>query len=262
VYILHSVCCDARISGLPEVSGISAHRKVPGLLILFVFAAASFLSAAYSRQIVFSGYLWSVKTSTGRVGPGPNYFSDAAQSVWVDSAGRLHMKIRKVKNKWYCSEVILNQNLGYGTYRFYLDSPVDAIDRNAVLGLFTWSDNSNYNHREIDIEFSRWGVANNQNAQYVVQPYNIAQNIHRFSWPAGVTQSVQSFRWQSGSVFCQSIKGFSFPPAPADIQQQWTFNSGIPIPGDENARINFWLNNGRSPSAEQEVIINRFEFVP
>jgi hypothetical protein len=174
------------------------------------------------------------------------------------------MKIRKNKGKWYCSEVILNQNLGYGTYRFYLDTAVDGIDPNAVLGLFTWSDDPAYNHREIDIEFSRWGAANNQNAQYVVQPYTVAANIHRFSWPAGNTQSVHSFRWQQASVACQSIRGFSLPPAPADILQSWTFNSGIPLPGNENPRINLWLNKGRPPlnGAELEIIMNRFEFVP
>jgi hypothetical protein len=231
---------------------------------LILILTASYVFGAYSRQIVFSGYIWSVKTSKGRIGPGPNYFSDSSQNVWVDSAGRLHLKIRKDKGKWFCSEVILNQNLGYGTYRFYLDSPVDGIDKNAVLGLFTWSDDPAYNHREIDIEFSRWGAANNQNAQYVVQPYNIAANIHRFSWPAGVSQSMHSFRWQSLNVVCQSIRGFSLPPAPADLLEQWTFNSGIPVPGNENPRINLWLNKGRAPSngAELEIIINRFEFVP
>jgi hypothetical protein len=51
---------------------------------------------------------------------------------------------------------------------------------------------------------------------------------------------------------------------PSDILQQWTFNSGIPIPGDENARINFWLFQGRSPSNKKdaEMIIHRFEFAP
>jgi hypothetical protein len=239
-----------------------SHWKMYRLSFVLMLIGASLLFADYPRQIVFSGYIWSVKTSSGRVGPGPNYFSDTTQSVWVDTAGRLHMKIRKIKSRWYSSEVILNQNLGYGKYRFYLDSPVDSLDRNAVLGLFTWSDAIAYNHREIDIEFSRWGSVNNQNAQYVVQPYDLAQNIHRFSWPSGATQSVHSFQWQSSSVFCQSVKGFSLPPAPANLLQQWTFNSGIPVPGDENTRINLWLYRGRAPSAEQEVIINRFEFVP
>jgi len=243
---------------------MTMRQKIATLCFLLALFAGSYLFAAYPRQIVFSGYVWSVKASTGRVGPGPNYFSDSTQSVWVDSAGRLHMKIRKNKNRWYSSEVILNQNLGYGAYRFYLDSPVDAIDPNAVLGLFTWSDAPDYNHREIDIEFSRWGAANNQNAQYVVQPYNVAANIHRFSWPAGATQSMHSFRWQTQNIACESIKGHSLPPAPTDLLQQWTFTSGIPVPGDENPRINLWLYRGRAPlnRAEIEVIINRFEFVP
>jgi hypothetical protein len=41
-----------------------------------------------------------------RVGPGPNSFSDDTPNVWVDSLGRLHMKIDKKKGKWRCAEVI------------------------------------------------------------------------------------------------------------------------------------------------------------
>src|ERR1051325_4138450 len=80
--------------------------------------------AQYPRSISFSGYNWSVKTSNGKVGPGPNYFSDSTSNVWVDAQGRLHMKIQKVRNRWNCSEVILQASLAYGTYRFYLDSAV------------------------------------------------------------------------------------------------------------------------------------------
>ncbi|HEY4490992.1 MAG TPA: hypothetical protein VI958_03285, partial [Acidobacteriota bacterium] len=151
------------------------------------------------------------------------------------------------------------------TYRFYLDSAVDNLDRNVVLGLFTWSDRDDYNHREIDQEFARWGDPNNQNAQYVVQPYTVPQNIHRFDWPSGILSSLHSFQWQNGSVTFQSIRGQSLPPSPADVVQEWTLQSSdVPVPGDENARINLWLFRGRPPSNGQavEVIINKFEFVP
>src|SRR5512135_1367048 len=149
---------------------------VTGLLL--AGAALLRLDAAYPRTISFSGTSWSVKTSSGRVGPGPNYFSDSTSNVWVDAQGRLHLKILKVKNRWTCAEVVSQASFGYGTYRFTLDSPVDALDPSAVLGLFTWNDDPAYNHREIDIEMSRWGAAANQNAQYVVQPYTLASNIH------------------------------------------------------------------------------------
>jgi len=121
--------------------------------------------AGYPRSIYFSGENWFVKAGSGRLGPGPNYFSDSQNNVWVDSQGRLHLRITKVGGKWYCAEVISARSFGYGTYRFYLDSPVDALDSNAVVGLFTWSDDPAFNNRELDIEFGRWGTTNNLNAQ-------------------------------------------------------------------------------------------------
>src|SRR5574341_2445673 len=144
--------------------GMKRYRVFVFSVVLFGWMAAS-VFAIYPRQISFSGYMWNVKKSNGRVGPGPNYFYYSTQNVWVDLSGKLHMKLRKNKGKWYCSEIVSNQNFGYGTYRFYIDSYVDNLDPNVVLGLFTWSDNPDYNHREIDQEFARWADPNNLNAQ-------------------------------------------------------------------------------------------------
>jgi hypothetical protein len=218
---------------------------------------------SYSRQISFSGYTWQVKTSSGKVGPGPNTFSDSASNVWVDSQGRLHLKITKVKKNWTCAEVVCNASLGHGTYRFFLDSPVDRLDPNVVLGLFTWNDDAAYNHREIDIELSRWGQVNNQNAQFVVQPYTQAANIHRFNMPSAPT-SEHSFNWQAGGVSFQSVKNQVLPPYPADIVQEWTCTTLIPVPGGENPRMNLWLMSGKAPTnnAEVEIIVKSFQFIP
>ena len=216
------------------------------------------------RTISFSGHTWSVKTSSGKVGPGPNYFSNSANNVWVDADDRLHLKITKDKGRWYCAEIVSTESFGYGTYRFYLDSPVDALDPNVVLGLFTWNDNPAYNHREIDIEFSRWGTAANLNAQFVVQPYDVPANVLRFDEPAGVTASLHSVNWLTGSVGFQSIRGQVLPATDSTIIQ--TFSVGgaaTPVPGGENARMNLWLFQGHAPAdgREVEVIVNRFEFV-
>ena len=204
-----------------------------------------------------------MKTSSGKVGPGPNYFSSSANNVWVDAQGRLHLKITKDKGRWYCAEIVLNGTLGYGSYRFILDNPVDALDPNAVLGLFTWNDAPDYNHREIDIEFSRWGSATNLNAQYVVQPYTDTANIVRFDEPAGIAQSTHSFRWLQGSVEFHSYRGTPLAPG-ADIRV-WTLSgASTPPTSGENARMNLWLFQGHPPSdgRDVEVIVNRFEFVP
>ena len=217
------------------------------------------------RTIAFSGYTWNVKSSSGRVGPGPNYFSNSAQNVWVDADGRLHLNITNAKGKWYCAEIVSQLSFGHGTYRFYLDSPVDALDPNVVLGLFTWNDDPAFNNREIDLEFSRWGSANNLNAQYVVQPYTLPQNILRFSEPPGLWQTTHSFNWTPTEVVFQSLKGLTAVPAsPSDVIQQWTFTGSVPPAGGENARLNLWLFRGSRPTdgRQVEVVVRRFEFVP
>ena len=215
------------------------------------------MGTAQARTLEFSGYEWIVKTSDGeQVGPGPNYFSDSEENVWVDSEGRLHLKIMQRDGRWYCAEVISTENFGYGTYRFYTESRIDQIDQNAVLGLFTWDDDPAYHHREIDIEFSRWGQTENDNAQFVVQPYTKSDNIHRFNVELSDTHSTHSFDWKSDEVFFQSTHG--------DYIESWSYyiDQDIPLPGNENARMNLWLFGGEPPSEAVEVIVSAFEFIP
>jgi len=222
-------------------------------------------AALAPRVISFAGHNWIVKTSAGRVGPGPNYFSDNTNNIWVDTSGRLHLKITRHNGRWYCAEIISNDSFGFGTYRFYLDTPVDSLDPHVVLGLFTWSDDPAYNNREIDIEFSRWGIVANQNAQYVVQPYNVAGNQYRFEEPPNLYQTTHSFDWTSTSVFSESLIGhLRTPTDPSQIIAQHTFTQGIPQAGGENARMNLWLFQGQAPTDRQEVevIVSWFEFVP
>ena len=220
--------------------------------------------SGYGKTIFFSGYEWRVKIASPAVGPGPNYFSDSSNNVWVDASGRLHLRIAKAGNKWICAEIVSALSLGYGTYRFYLDTPVDNLDPNAVLGLFTWNDDPAYNNREMDIEFARWGKASNPNGQYTVQPYTVPGNQMLFIEPAGVPQSTHSFKWLNGSVLFQSLQGFAQAPSATNpfIAQQ-LFTSSVPPAGGENVRMNLWLFQGKTPlnRSAVEVIVNRFEFV-
>ncbi len=160
------------------------------------------------RTIDFSGFIWNVKSSEAKVGPGTNYFSAGENDVWVDGSGRLHLTITSRNGKWYCTEVFTQEPLRHGSYTFVLASPVDQLDKNAVLGLFTWDDDApQQNYREIDIEFSRWGDTSGDNAQYVVQPYSTIGNIHRFTMPSGVVNSIHSFDWEKDQVSFSSYPG-------------------------------------------------------
>jgi hypothetical protein len=216
------------------------------------------------RTVSFSGYTWLVKASRGRVGPGPNYFSSDTQNVWIDGQG-LHLAITNRKGKWYCAEVLLDHSLGYGTYVFSVGSRADLYDPNVVVGLFTWSNDAAYNHREIDIEFSRWADPNNQNAQDVVQPYSTAGNIHRFQMNLTSSDSTHTFDWATSSIAFRSAQGLTLNPAPSDVIDQWTYSgSDIPLEGNEVPHINLWLFRGNAPTDGQslELVITQFQFVP
>lgn len=217
------------------------------------------------RLLFFSGLEWRVKRAATPVGPGPNLFADGLDNVWLDRAGRLHLKITNGSTGPRCAEIISLDSFGYGTYTFYLDSAVDAFDPNVVLGLFTWSDDAAYNHREIDVEFARWGDPLNDNAQFVVQPYDREGNMTRFEiGPDAPT--AHGFTWRRTYVEFSSVTGADFPPpAQANEIASWHYTGpDVPANGGENARINFWLMNGAAPANGQpaEVVIRRFAFQP
>lgn len=213
------------------------------------------------RKLRFSGYEWLVKSSRDRVGPGPNYFSDSSDNVAIDAQGRLHLRITHSGGRWNCAEIISQRSFGYGTYRFHVETAVDHLDPRVVLGLFTWSDSPAFAHREIDVEVSRWGQVENQNGQFVVQPYTRPENIARFEIPKGLS-TIHSFTWRPESAFCQSLTRHPQSKSSAVIYRH-RFTQGIPKAGDENARINLWLLAGSPPNAEEtEIIISKFEFLP
>jgi hypothetical protein len=218
------------------------------------------------RWIRFSEYDWWVKTSAVVTGPGPNYFSDSTNNVWVDTQGQLHLKITNRTNRWQCAEVVSARTFGPGHYRFELATTPNNLDPKAVLGLFTWSDDAAYSHREIDLEFSRWGNASDPTiGQYVVQPWDSAGHLKRFSVPVNLTNSTHSFTWESNRVVFLSQRGsYQAAPLPGNLISNWTYTLVVPRSGDENVRFNLWLMNGTPPAGNQEVefVIRKFQFVP
>jgi len=216
------------------------------------------------RTIQFSGYTWNVKATAldKKIGPGPNRFSMEESDVWVDANGNLHLTISEKDGKWYCSEVYTTVPLGYGTYTFTLASRVDQLDKNAVLGLFTWDPDAPANHyREIDIEFSRWGQDVGDNAQYVVQPYDTPGNRHTFPFTLAGPFSIHSFKWETDNISFTSNQGY-LPALGAQIES-WSYTGAdVPPAGAADARINLWLNQGVPPSDGQriEVVIESFQY--
>jgi len=247
---------------LPKVGGdvlaiVRVPAKVQSALNSVSSASTSAdVTSSDMRTLQFSGYEWRVKSSSGRVGPGPNYFSDSKNNVEVDAKGRLHLRITQHDGRWHCAEVISTRSFGYGTYRFYVDTTFDNMDPRVVLGLFTWSDAPDYSNREIDVEVSRWGKKQNKNGQFVVQPYTKPENIRRFALPAIASESTHAFDWTLGRVHFSSAIG-------GHIVRDEVFTSRIPTPSDENARMNLWISGHRvKHEGDFEVTIRRFAFTP
>ncbi|MDX9730030.1 MAG: hypothetical protein RBT50_12260 [Bacteroidales bacterium] len=236
------------------------------LTILYAVSACSgkepeFVIPEGVRVISFSGYDWIVSTSgEEKGGPGPNYFSDSRENAWVDDEGRLHLKITYREGRWNCARVELAKHTGYGKYVFYVSTRPDSLDRQVVWGLYTYKSDT----EEIDIEFSRWGFDNNQEAQYTIQPSHRVGNKVRFRMDdLEGESSTHIFVWTKKWIDFASYRGHRLNPVnETEILARWRYyGDDNPPDSDEKLKINLWLFRGKPPlnGRETEVIIDRVE---
>ncbi len=259
----------AEDKGGPACPTVGDETAIKAMLDQVTTATSGFLEGPTGADLLFAGYPWIIKQSSSPVGPGPNRFSDRPEDVWVDADG-LHLTISQQTGLWWSSEVILDANLGYGTYVFHTESRIDTLDANMVLGLFTWDTFAPPNYREIDFEFSRWGNPSDvDNAQFVVQPYTTPSNIVRYRLDLNEQnqKATHVLVWSPGQVDMATYLGHHLPSQIPPFQPvfSWT-NTGpdVPLPGGENVRMNLWLVNGNAPMSGQpeEVVISNFLFAP
>lgn len=237
-----------------------------GVISLLFVQSGCHPSSRIERQlktIRFSGYEWIVKSSTERLGPGPNLFS--GDNVWVDDNGLLHLKVSNKNGQWSCAEVISSRRFGYGTYVFKLASRVDHLDPNIVAGLFTWHPGRSLHNRELDIEFSRWGKSAGPNVVYVVQPAERPGHKHAFNLVQKDLHTTHIIRWSRREISFSSYEGYStgIPSGPAI--HSWTYRGVFkPRPRNIQARINLWLFGGRTPvfPHETELLVREFAYIP
>lgn len=218
------------------------------------------------RKIKFSRYWWSLLQSDYPIGAGPNYYTDDPNDVWVDPNEHLHLSIVDTNRNWYCSEVIANANLGYGTYVFTVKGRGDLLDPNIVLGLFIYDVPDQGKHREIDVEISRWGRPYDPNiGQYVVQPWNNPGNRYRFPIDYFVNDIItHEITWLPDQIDFRSYYGDCPLEDLNDLIESWSYTGpDIPEPGCENPRLNFYLMGGDPPTNGQdaEIIIKSFQYL-
>jgi len=229
---------------------------------LMQFPHVLFCRVPGNRKINFSGIDWTIKSAgNNRVGPNSNIFSDSDENVYKDISGKLHLKINhnKASDAYQCAEVIADTSFGYGTYRFIIYSGLDSLDKNVVFSPFVWDEYADNEHyREIDFfEASRWGNSNDPNFQYVIQPWNVTDNRHRFEIGSEKI-TIHEALWTKDSIVFRTMNGDK------GILHSWVYKGNIPKPGKENIRINLWLNSvdqkPSNPGKTIEVVISEVSF--
>lgn len=229
------------------------------------------------RTLQFAGFDWRVK-GTGLYGPGPNVFSDSNEQIWIDPLDRLHMTVRNPQGTWLSSEIVTEDILGYGDYRLTAVGKLDDWAANVVFGFFHWEypdcfDGSNpWNlHNEMDMEISRWGDPAAEMAQFVVQPYQVANSMSRFDVPfsantaeSAVQLTTFAYQWFSDRIEFRVWAGDAYSESAQTLIHSWTY-TGPYIPREHLARVhlNLWQFSGPPSNGEaHEIILTDFVFVP
>lgn len=223
---------------------------------LAVFISSSILTAvpvhADGRSLNFSGYTWNVKS--GYYGPGPNYWTDNTDDVFVDAHGALHLKVVQRDGAWRSSEVWLPSSLGYGTYEFDIATNIDLLDPQIVVAPFLYQDDTH----EIDIEYSRWGYPSNQNTWYNIQPFSVAGNQKKFMTVQGAGPITARIEWSADKIVLSTLQSGA-------ILNTWTYTGANNFAaGGERVHINFWMYEAKPSQSgvTQELIVNAFRFTP
>ena len=217
--------------------------------------------------LTFSGYKWVTKESNERhTGPGRNYFAGGRENIWVDEQDRMHIRMTHRNGRWYCAEARLVESLGYGQYIFQLEPNPARLDKDLVVGFFTYDhEDTLHHHREIDIEFSTWGNNNNKNSQYVLQPFEVEENVYRYQTDlAQPTQHIIS--WRKGRIgFSSAYLTTRNDSVQAETYAEWSYKPKSKLKKNtEKFSMNIWLFKADFPSDfnDYEFVVSKFEFIP
>jgi hypothetical protein len=228
-------------------------------VVAIATAAGKPVAPIVSKVIHFSGYDWRVRNAASDRGGQANSYDPS--NVWIDKNGYLHLRMEEHDGVWTCAEVSLTRSLGYGSYIFVVQD-IDHLGPSSALGLYTNDDfRADDIRNELDIELGRWGIADSKNAQYVVQPFYIPENVSRFMAPAGVLTHM--LRWESGRASFKTVRGSVTGPGATTVSEH-IFTSGVPTPAKETAHMGLYsYRHSQNPSKQPvEVVIEKFEFLP
>ncbi|HET7539784.1 MAG TPA: hypothetical protein VFK05_07925 [Polyangiaceae bacterium] len=222
--------------------------------------------SARAAEIDWKGYTWSV-TNGGMAGVA----AGSSANVSVDASGYLHLKVRKNGDTWTAAEIFSTARLGFGTYQWQIDGPIDTLDKNVVLGLFPYGPAANIGGdgtNEIDIEYSRWGQANGPNGDWTNYPASgktVGELSYTFSL-MGQTLSTSRFIWTASSIEDFLLAGLEPVSSTNSLLKSWKYAPDNPktnIPQQAlPLGMNLWCFDLPSDGKNVEIVVRDFQFVP
>ena len=239
--------------------GPSARRRVAVVRALAAIASAAGLIAAaqpaVARTLNWSGYAWDVRNQ-GLSEPGPNTWSDSPANVVLDGSSLVLSIAKDAAGRWNSAEIDNQRHLGYGTYRWVVETDLSTIDGYEVLGMFTWGDVPPSNN-EIDIEAARWGnLAWPSGSGTVWQDFDRDRSQEKTFSYSNRPPYVNQFTWEPGRVT------YRITDATGAVLFDWVVTSGVPAPSTEVPMINYWRFENRAPAAPKSIRLSSFTFTP
>lgn len=197
----------------------------------------------------WSGYDWTLKS--GIKGPGSNYWNP--NNTYVDSDGKLHLEINYKDGHWNCAELDSVKNFRYGRYTWVVSSQSLNLDKNIVLGLFTYTDDDH----EIDIESGQWGNSSSDHLHFTCQPDQTVTFVSPTSSYINATDVTYTFDWQPTYIY------YTARASNGKIIANWYCTDTKDIPKVKaKVMMNLWLQHSVPPSNDKpvEVIISSFHW--
>ena len=257
---------NASKASVPSASLAKAVLRVSVSILAATALSLAFAAAASAAPIQWKGYDWNV-TDGGMAGVAEG----KPANVSIDTSGALHLNVKKNAGVWTASELFTSQKLGFGSYQWLIEGPVDTFDKQIVLGLFPYgpvagigSDGTN----EIDIEWARWGQANGVNVGFTDYPAS-GSAVGTKSFQAslgGSTLSTARFTWTSQSIESAVLKGHQAMTSETGLLAKWKYSPTNPTTNIPQQAlplgINLWCFEAPpSDGRDVEIVLRDFQFV-
>ncbi|GAB6090606.1 hypothetical protein JCM12856_21990 [Spirochaeta dissipatitropha] len=216
------------------------------LAVLMLPAVSTPASEDYAMDLSFSGKDWKVRDQRREVGPGPNIFS--ADNVKVQD-DQLQLRILpRGQRRWTSAEIRTAEPVGYGEYTAVVRLPDTGIPDPLIFGFFTYDQDTAADHREIDIEFGRFGntASDAPWLHFSLQP---AEQPGR---TIGFNPELPGGEWVISFLYLpERIDFYAFSPANAVSVYRFSVEgSQVPEPGQMHLHLNLWLFRGADPDRE------------